>query len=100
MTTSQIITASILSLLGIVILIGVGDFLIAGYNTASKEEKSKYNVKRIRFLLGGLLIVIGLLSLFLGEPESKLSKWFPLIVVLLTIWVIALANTWAKSNRK
>jgi hypothetical protein len=100
MTTSQIITASILSLLGILILIGVGDFLIAGYNTASKEEKAKYNVKRIRFLLGGLLIVIGLLSLFLGEPESKLSKWFPLIVVLLTIWVIALANTWAKSNHK
>lgn len=100
MPTSQIVTASILSLLGIIILIGIGDFLIAGYNTASKEEKALYNVRRIRFLLGGLLIVIGILSLFFGGAESKLSGLFPLIVIFLTVLVIVLANTWAKTNRK
>ena len=89
-----------MSLLGIIILIGLGDFLIAGYNTASKEEKALYNVKRIRFLLGVLLIVIGILSLFFGGSESKLSGWFPLIVIVLTVLVIILANTWAKTNHK
>lgn len=36
----------------ILIFIGKGDFLIAGYNTASKEEKEQYHTKRIRIVLG------------------------------------------------
>ena len=39
-----IIVAAILLIMGIVVLIGKGDNLIAGYNTASKEEKSQYNI--------------------------------------------------------
>ena len=34
-----IIVAAILVIMGIIILIGKGDNLIAGYNTASKEER-------------------------------------------------------------
>ena len=48
-----IILAAIMLILGIIILIGKGDNLIAGYNTASKEERSQYNVKRLRGLIGG-----------------------------------------------
>ena len=36
----------------ILLFIGKGDFLIAGYNTASKEEKEQYHTKRIRIVLG------------------------------------------------
>ena len=40
-----IVVAAILLIIGIIILIGKGDNLIAGYNTASKEERSQYNIK-------------------------------------------------------
>lgn len=45
-----IIIAAILVIMGILILIGRGDNLIAGYNTASEREKAQYNVKRLRAL--------------------------------------------------
>ena len=60
----QIIIASIFVVLGIIVLAGKGDMLIAGYNTASKEEKEKVNIKRLRLLIGGLLVVWLLYVLF------------------------------------
>ena len=50
-----IITAAILAIMGIIVLIGKGDNLIAGYNTASKAEREQYHIKRLRGLIGGLL---------------------------------------------
>ena len=37
----------LLGILSIVLLSGHGSWLIAGYNTASKEEKAKYNGPRV-----------------------------------------------------
>ena len=54
----QIIIALLLFVSGVVVLTGKGDKLIAGYNTASKEEREKVNIKRLRLLTGGLLIVM------------------------------------------
>lgn len=45
------IVAAILAIMGIVILMGKGDNLIAGYNTASKAEREEYNIKRLRGLV-------------------------------------------------
>ncbi|MBR4753585.1 MAG: DUF3784 domain-containing protein, partial [Lachnospiraceae bacterium] len=42
-----IIIAALMVIMGIFILIGKGDMLIAGYNTASKKEKEKYNIKKL-----------------------------------------------------
>ena len=39
-----IIIAAILLIMGIIILIGKGDNLIAGYNTDSEKEKAQYNI--------------------------------------------------------
>ena len=44
------------AVLSIVLLMGKGSFLLAGYNTASKKEKSKYNEKRLCRVVGGGLI--------------------------------------------
>jgi len=95
------IVAAILLIMGIVILIGKGDNLIAGYNTASKEEKSQYNIKRLRGLIGGLLIILApMMVLLLGE-ESMTAAWsFVAYTFVLTIVVLILANTWAKNKKK
>ena len=85
------------AILGIVILLGKGDALIAGYNTSSAEEKAKYNIKRLRLLVGGLLIGIGLIYLmFQIKATPLLSGIFAIVIVILAGIVVFLANTWAK----
>lgn len=92
----QIIIASLLVVLGIIVLAGKGDMLIAGYNTASREEKEKVNIKRLRLLIGGLLVVMAPMCFILGVKNNVNSGLiFTGIVVVLTIIVIVLANTWA-----
>ncbi len=94
-----IIVALVCVGLGIWILIGKGDNLISGYNTASKEEREQYDIKRLRGMIGGLLIVQApLLILMLGQ-ESMASIWsFCAISFVLCIIVVILANTWAKKK--
>ena len=94
-----IIVAAILLTMGIIVLIGKGDNLIAGYNTASKEEKSQYNIKRLRGLIGGLLIVmVPMMLLLLREDSLATSFLFPALSIVLCIVVMILANTWAKKR--
>lgn len=94
-----IIVAAILVILGIIILIGKGDNLIAGYNTASEEERAQYNVKRLRGLIGGLLIVLAPMMLLLNGENTMAATWsFVALVFVLCIVVVILANTWAKKK--
>lgn len=92
-----IIVAAIFLILGIIVLIGKGDNLIAGYNTASKEKKSQYNIKRLRGLIGGLLIVMVPMMLLLLKEESMAASFGTLTIVLCVV-VVILANTWAKKR--
>ena len=94
-----IIVALVCAAMGILVLIGKGDNLIAGYNTASKEERERYDIKRLRGLIGGLMIVLAPLLLLMIRKESMASIWsFCGIVLVLCIVVVILANTWAKKK--
>ena len=79
----------------IVLFIGKGDFLIAGYNTASKEEKEKCNIKRLRLIMGSCFILLGTLLVFMDTIGLGL---FMAATLLLVIMTIILANTWAKKK--
>ena len=95
-----IIVAAIFVIMGVVILIGKGDNLIAGYNTASQKERAQYNIKRLRGLIGGMLIVLApMLFLLLGETIATTGSFVALTVILCII-VVILANTWAKKKRE
>ncbi len=48
----------LLLVLSIVLLCGRGSMLIAGYNTASAEEKRQYNTKKLCRSMGLTLLVI------------------------------------------
>ena len=52
------IAVSILVLCAILILFGRGDWLLSGYNTASKEKREKYNIVRLRAVTGIGLILL------------------------------------------
>lgn len=94
-----IVVAAILLIMGIIILIGKGDNLIAGYNTASKEEKSQYNIKRLRGLIGGILLVLApMMLLLLSEESLAATLSFVVLTFVLCIVMVILANTWAKKR--
>ena len=94
-----IIVAATLLIMGIIILIGKGDNLIAGYNTASKEEKSQYNIKRLRGLIGGILVVLApMMLLLLGRESLAATLSFVVLTFVLCIVMVILANTWAKKR--
>ena len=84
--------------MGVVILIGKGDKLIAGYNTASARERAKVNIKRLRLLVGVLMLLLAPLCLLLLRGTSQAAGWFFTAVTLLVVLVLILANTWAKKK--
>ena len=77
----------------ILILAGKGDFLMAGYNTASKEDKQKCNVKRLRIIVASILILGAVLTAFRSVIGPGLSGG---VIVVVCIVGIVLANTWAQ----
>jgi len=52
--------------MGIVLLTGRGAFLVAGYNTASKAEKAKYDEKKLCRNVGKIVLPAGVLTIALG----------------------------------
>ena len=96
---TAIFIAALLLGMGILILTGKGDMLIAGYNTASKAEREKYDIKRLRLVIGLLLIILAPCS-FLIVAEARWAAYsFSAITIVLTIVALVLANTWAKKGR-
>lgn len=94
------IVSIILIGLGIFILSGWGDSLIAGYNTASKDEQQKYDIKRLRLVVAlVLLIVPAVISIpaFLGKVDNAMTHILTTIVCVFVVIVgVVLANTWCK----
>ena len=54
--TAPILTTILFIPLTLLILSGRGDNLIAGYNTASKEEREQYHIKRLRWVIAGTML--------------------------------------------
>lgn len=95
----KIFIAVLLGVMGLIILFGKGDKLIAGYNTASKEERELVNVKRLRLLMGGFLLVLAIMAFLLIKEESITSVMgFGAVMLVLAFVVIALANSWARKK--
>lgn len=103
MNIIDIIIAASLAIFGIIIFAGKGDKFIAGYNTASQQEKEQYNVSRLRILIGTLLLWIALmsiLSIYLHLPKEISMAIKTAAIIIPTIIVLILANTWAKRRYK
>ena len=52
----SIVFAIVFLVFAFIFLMGKGDKLIAGYNTASEEEKKRINIKRLRILMAVLSV--------------------------------------------
>ncbi|MCQ2146313.1 MAG: DUF3784 domain-containing protein [Bacteroidales bacterium] len=90
-------TAGLVVGLGILILIGKGANLIAGYNTATEEEKAEFDEKKLNRIVGICCIISGLLVLPIAWVHSLFYGLFmTFAIIILSIVTVVLSNTWAK----
>ena len=83
-----IIFSLLFIILAIVFYLGKGDKLIAGYNTASEEERKKVNIQRPAFCVS--MPIVG------NKIQAQLGAAAVFMAVI--IFVVILANTWAKKK--
>ena len=90
-----ILAAVLVIVLGVIVGMGKGDFLISGYNTASETKRESFNIIRLRMLTMSVCVVIGVLLMICAFVPS----FYPAMTVISIIAAIAdvvLMNTWAK----
>ena len=97
--TAAIFTTILLVPLTLLILSGRGDNLIAGYNTATKEEQEQFNMKRLRMVIGGILFLT-IIAFWIPVLIGNQKFIIPMTIALIPISFIGiiLANTWAKKK--
>lgn len=74
--------------MSLILLSGRGAFLIAGYNTASPEEKKKYNEKKLCRVVGAGMLVVTVLLFVMALWGEALPPWFGgifLVVILVDV---------------
>lgn len=79
-------------LIGILFLTGRGSFLIAGYNTASKEEKEKYDEKKLCKSMGVFMIVLSIMlaiMAYVDTDEFALKMLYPFIGAIVVEMIYA-----------
>lgn len=93
---------AIFVILTIVLLSGKGANLIAGYNDLSKEEKEKYNEKRLSRVCGagfGLITILIFILTVFGDVISATFCYVFLAIVLIDIAVmLILFATYCKNK--
>ena len=75
----------ILAAMSIALLSGHGSWLIAGYNTASKEDKAIYNEIKLCRVMGIGIMIITLLILIAELFEKVLPSNFTVVMIIIII---------------
>ena len=86
--------------LAVIFLMGKGDKLIAGYNTASEEERNKIDINRLRIVTVILMVITAIfcaiLPLIGNDIKSQLAG--AAVFFFIVIIGVIIANTWAKKK--
>lgn len=92
------------AVLTIILLSGKGGFLIAGYNTASKKEKEKYNAIKLSRVTGGgmgiITIFLAIRAFFQEELPAFFDWLLPVIIVITVVMILILSNTICKEKNQ
>ena len=90
--------------LGRLIARGEGDSLIAGYNTAKKEEREHYNIGRLRRLSSMVMYGVAALLPLFGIAPTLPGQWAmiatPALAIILIVGVIVCITWGDKWTRK
>lgn len=71
-----VVMASVFLTISIFLFFGKGSWLIAGYNTASAEEKARYNKKKLCRAVGAITLIIALLLYIMSYLGYRVESGF------------------------
>ena len=96
----SIVFSILFIVLAIILLMGKGDKLIAGYNTASEEDRKKVDIKRLRIVMAILMVITAVFCAILPLVDNNKTSQLAAtgIFIAITIVGIIVANTWAKKK--
>lgn len=78
---------------------GKGSWLIAGYNTLSKEEKEKYDEKKLCTAMGTMCAVLAVMTGLLATFDNESFAMIYGIVISITVVVtLVFTNTKCKKH--
>ncbi|MPQ45366.1 DUF3784 domain-containing protein [Clostridium tarantellae] len=93
----KILIVCLFIFIGIMLSLGKWSFLIAGFNTMSKEEKQKYDVISLCKFMGKFMFVIAFsISLFILSDIFMMNMLFNIGVAIIigsTIFTVIYVNT-------
>ena len=86
--------AVLLLVCGALILMGRGDYLISGYNTASEKRRERYNLFRLR-LITGLMCIYCAIVLIIGYYVEN-EAFMAYAILPAAVLYILLSYTWVR----
>ena len=93
---------ALFAVLTVILLSGKGAFLVAGYNTASKKEKAKYDEKKMSRVTGAgtgvITILLAVFAAFEGNPPAYLAWLLGALFLITIVLMLVLTNTMCKSE--
>lgn len=79
-----IIATVVVLVLALLVLFGLGDFLISGYNIASAEKKARYNLPRLRVVTS-----LSVIAITASVWVCMLLKTSEMVILAVTLaWVV------------
>ena len=96
----SIVFAVIFLVIAVIFLMGKGDMLIAGYNTASEEERKTIDIKRLRIVMAVLMVVTAVFCTIpplLGNDKNSILAAAGIFLAIIFVGII-IANTWTKKK--
>ncbi|MCL2810845.1 MAG: DUF3784 domain-containing protein [Clostridia bacterium] len=92
------VIGGLIIVLAIVLLTGRGSFLLAGFNTMSKDQKAKYDAQALSKFMGKILLPISILTPFTAI-ESMIS-WFPWVFFAITMGLCIFAVIYVNAGSR
>lgn len=97
------LVTALFAVLAVVLLSGRGSWLIAGYNTASPEEKQKYDTTRLCRVTGAGMAVLAALLVIMALWEDVLpaefAGLFGAVALAVAAAVVILGNTYCRRKK-
>ena len=96
----SIVFSILFIVLAIILLMGKGDMLIAGYNTASEEERNKIDIKRLRIVMVILMVITAVFCAILPLIGNNKTSQLAAAGIFIAITIVGIIVAKNKKKKK